>query len=135
MTHPIGSATCSCEREDLFIVLCASGFESSEKVRSALMFAALAGSANYRVILYCIQNAVDVMVKGSIEKNEALRPGVPTLSQRLGEAMEMGIEIQCCTQSMANKKLTEDDLIQGVKGAGAMNLIALATEAKGVLCF
>lgn len=75
------------------------------------------------------------MVKGSIEENEAPRPGIPTLMQRLGEAMEMGIEIQCCTQSMANKRLTEDDLIQGVKGAGAMNLITLATEAKGVLCF
>jgi predicted peroxiredoxin len=135
LNHPLGRDTCSKEREDLFIVLCASGFESSEKVRSALMFAALAASANYRVILYCIQNAVDVMVKGSIEENEAPRPGIPTLLQRLGEAMEMGIEIQCCTQSMANKRLTEDDLIQGVKGAGAMNLIALTTEAKGVLCF
>ncbi len=35
--------------DDVFIVLCASGFE---RVRSALMFATLAASANYRTVLY-----------------------------------------------------------------------------------
>ncbi len=121
--------------QELFIVLCASGFENVERVRSALMFAALAASANYRTILYCIQSAVDVMIKGMIEQNETPRPGLPTISQRLQEAMEMGVEIQCCTQTMANKKVTEDDLIPGVKAAGAMNLISLASKAKGTLSF
>ncbi len=120
---------------DLFIVLCASGFENVARARSALMFASLAVSANYRTILYCIQNAVDIMVKGEIEKYEAPQPGVPTLSQRLNEAMEMGVEIQCCTQTMANKKITETDLIPGIKAAGAMNLIVLTTQAKGTISF
>jgi len=121
--------------QDLFIVLCASGFENVERVRSALMFAALAASANYRTILYCIQNAVDIMIKGMIEKNEIPKPGLPTIAQRLQEAMGMGVEIQCCTQTMANKRVTEDDLLPGVKAAGAMNLISLASEAKGTLSF
>ncbi len=122
-------------RKDYFIVLCASGFENPERVRSALMFATLAASANYRTILYCVQNAVDVMVKGAIEKIESSKPNTPTIAQRLQEAMEMGVEIQCCSQTMANKGLTEKDLIEGATVAGAMNLIALATEAKGTLCF
>jgi predicted peroxiredoxin len=121
--------------EDLFIVLCASGFDNVERVRSALMFATLAASASYRTILYCIQNAVDIMIKGMIEKNEVPKPGLPTIVQRLEEAMEMGVEIQCCTQTMSNKKVTEDDLIPGVKAAGAMSLIALASKAKGTLSF
>lgn len=121
--------------EDLFIVICASGFENIARARSALMFASLAVSANYRTILYCIQSAVDVMVKGEIEKNERPQAGVPTLSQRLSEAMEMGVEIQCCTQTMANKKITEADLIPGIKTAGAMNLIVLTTQAKGTISF
>jgi len=49
--------------------------------------------------------------------------------------MEMGVEIQCCTQIMANKKISADDLIPGVKPAGAMNLIDLATRAKGTISF
>jgi predicted peroxiredoxin len=118
-----------------FIVLCSSGFERSASARSALMFATLAAAANLKTILFCVQNAVDIMVKGSIEKNEKPVPGVPTLAQRLEEALEMGVEIQCCTQTMDNKNIKVDDLLPEVKAAGAMNLIVLATEAQGTLSF
>lgn len=121
--------------EDVFIVLCASGTKNPSRVRSALMFAALAASANYRTILYCIQDAVDVMVRGAPEKLEEPDPSVPSVSQRLDEALSAGVEIQCCTQTMANKRIVEDDLIAGVRPAGAMNLIALTSTAKGTLCF
>ncbi len=121
--------------ENIFIILCASGFDNVERVRSALMFAALAASADYRTILYCIQNAVDIMIKGGLEKNEIPKPGLPTIAQRLHEAMDVGVEIQCCTQTMANKKVSERDLLPGVKTAGAMNLISLSSIAKGTLCF
>jgi len=123
------------EPEKHFIVLCTSGFEKISSARSALMFATLAASASLKTILFCVQNAVDIMVKGSIEKNERPVPGVPTLAQRLQEALEMGVEIQCCTQTMANKKIAEADLLPEVKAAGAMNLIVLATEAHGTLSF
>lgn len=121
--------------QSLYIVLCSSGFESEDRVRSALMFASLAASADFRTILYCIQNAVDVMVKRAIEQHETSRPGMPTIGQRLQEAIEMGVEIQCCTQTMKNKNISPEDLIAGVKPAGAMNLIDLTTRAKGTLSF
>ena len=121
--------------EDLFIILCASGFEQAARARSALMFAALAASANYRTILYCIQNAVDIMVTGAIETYEGKHAEAPSLGQRLGEALELGVEIQCCTQTMANKRISEEDLLPGVKPAGAMSLIALTSTSRGSLCF
>jgi len=121
--------------EDVFIVLCATGFENAARVRSALMFASLAASANYRTILYCIQDAVDLMQRGALEKLREQEPGVPTVAKRLEEALAAGVEIQCCTQTMANKKIVEDDLLPGVKPAGAMNLIALTSTAKGALSF
>jgi len=123
------------DAEKLFIVLCVTGFEKIANARSALMVASLAAAADFKTILFCLQNAVDMMVKGAIEKNEHPEPGVPTLAQRLEEALEMGVEIQCCTQTMANKNISEGDLIPPAKAAGAMNLIALATRAKGTLCF
>jgi len=122
-------------RRKLFIVLYASGFENIHRMRSALMFATLAASADYRVILYCVQTAVDVMVKGAIEEQEKSQPNVPTLRQRLNEAMEMGVEIQCYTQTMANINITEKDPLPGVKPAGAMSLITLTSQAAGSLCF
>ena len=121
--------------EDIFIVLCTAGFENIPSVRSALMFATLAASANYKTILFCVQGAVDIAVKGAIEKNEKPQPGVPTLAQRLSEAIEAGVKIQCCSQTVANKSLSQGDLIPGVEVAGAMSLIALASLAKGTLCF
>ncbi len=123
------------DTQNQFIVVCVSGFEKIANARSALMFASLAAAADLKTILFCIQNAVDIMVKGAIEKNEKPQSGVPTLAQRLQEALEMGVEIQCCTQTMANKKIAEDDLIPEVTAAGAMNLIDLATRAHGTLCF
>ena len=134
MDHALTNPAEECER-DLFIVLCASGFENIARARSALMFASLAASADYRTVLYCIQNAVDIMVKGGIEEQEKPQPGVPTLRQRLDEALEMGVEIQCCTQTMSNKNIQQEDLLAGVKPAGAMSLITLTSQAAGSLCF
>ena len=134
MDHAMTKPAVASER-DLFIVLCASGFENIARTRSALMFAALAASAEYRTVLYCIQNAVDVMVKGAIERGEQPQPGIPNLRQRLDEAREMGVEIQCCTQTMANKNIAEQDLIPGVIAAGAMSLIEMTSRAKGSLSF
>jgi predicted peroxiredoxin len=121
--------------EDVFIILCATGFENVARARSALMFASLAASANYRTILYCIQDAVDLMVKGALEERREPEQGGPTVVRRLREALAAGVEIQCCTQTMANKRIVEEDLFPGVKPAGAMNLIALTSTAKGTLCF
>lgn len=118
-----------------FVVLCAAGFEKIANARSALMFASLAAAADFKTILFCVQNAVDIMVQGAIEKNEKPVPGVPTITQRLEEALEMGVEIQCCTQTMANKNIKEEDLIPAVKAEGAMNLIDIAANAHGTLCF
>jgi predicted peroxiredoxin len=119
----------------LFIILCASGFDNIPRVRSALMFATLAASAEYRTVLYCVQEAVDVMVRGAIAKHDKPQPNAPSLQQRLDEAMEMGVEIQCCTQTMSNKNILEKDLLPGVKPAGAMSLITLTSQAAGSLCF
>jgi len=121
--------------QPLYVVVCASGFENEERVRSALMFASLAASADYQTILYCIQGAAEVMVKGAIAARETPRPGLPSIAQRLKEALEMGVAIQCCTQTMANKGISPADLVDGVTPAGAMSLITLTTRAAGTISF
>lgn len=118
-----------------FVILCASGFESVERVRSALMFSTLAASAEYDVVLYCVQSGVEVMVRGAIWERERPVPGVPTLSQRLKEAMDWGVRIMCCSQSLANKGIKAEDLLEGVEIAGAMTLISIAGDAAGTLSF
>jgi predicted peroxiredoxin len=123
------------DEEKLFVVLCSAGFDNVLRMRSALMYASLAAHSDYRSALYCVQNAVDIMVQGEIEKNETPSPGTPTLTHRLNEALDSGVEILCCSQTLANKKIRGDQLIEGVKIAGAMTLISLTTSSKGTLCF
>jgi len=119
----------------IYIVLCASGFDAPERIRSALMFAALAASAGMNTVLYCVQDAVDVMVKGAIAQKEKSEPGTHKLQERLEEAMDMGVHIQCCTQTMMNKGIGTEDLLEGVEPAGAMALIDLTSKAVGTICF
>ncbi|MBZ0158255.1 MAG: DsrE family protein [Alphaproteobacteria bacterium] len=131
----IFSKCTSGRRPHIFTVLCTSGFDRVPNVHSALMLASLAASADYRAILFCQQGTVDVMVKGAIEKNEKPEPGAPTLSEKLAEAMELGVEVQCCAQTMMSKGITDADLVPGVTVAGAMTLIDLAVMGQGTLCF
>ena len=133
--HEVREKEAGKRAEETFIVLCASGFNNIARARSALMFATLAASADYKTVLFCVQDGVDFLVKGAVEKNEVPKPGVPTLAQRLREAIEMGVEIQSCSQTMQNRKVSAEDLVPGVTVAGAMNLVVLASSAKGTLSF
>lgn len=55
--------------------------------------------------------------------------------KRLSESIGMGVEIQCCSQTMANERLSEKDPLPGIKVTGAMNVIVLASKSCGTLCF
>lgn len=122
-------------QDNVYIVLCASGFDSPQRMRSALMFASLAASAEMYTVLYCVQKAVDVMVAGAVEEKERPEPGSPSMRDRLEEAMALGVHIQCCTQTMKNKGIRPEDLLEGVEPAGAMSLIELTSKATGSICF
>ncbi len=118
-----------------YVVMCASGFDNPQRMRSALMFASLAAAAEMDTVLFCVQSAVDVMVRGAIEKNETPEPGAPTLLERLEESMDLGVSIQCCTQTMNNRGMKTEDLIEGVEPTGAMSLIELSSRSEGTICF
>ncbi len=118
-----------------YVVMCASGFDNPSRMRSALMFASLAAASEMDTVLFCVQRAVDVMVEGAIKENEPPEPGSPTLLERLEEAMGLGVSIQCCTQTMNNRGMKTEDLIEGVEPAGAMSLIDISTRSDGTICF
>jgi predicted peroxiredoxin len=121
--------------EPLFLVVCTSGLNSPATARSALMFATIAATANTRTILYCVQDGVDIVIKGAVDKEPNVKPGMPTLKQRLQEAIEAGIEFQVCSQTFANKGLKEEDLIPEAKITGAATLVTLSLKAEGFLTF
>lgn len=121
--------------DDLFVVVCSSGFDDPKRVRSALMFAMLAASTFQRTVLYCVQDAVELMVRSAKAMREQGAAEGPTIEQRLNEAMQMGVEVQCCSQAMVNRDIKSEDLIEGADQVGGMSLIDLASRANGSLCF
>src|SRR5574341_2347683 len=68
--------------ENLFLVVLRSGLNAPGQVRAALMYASIAAAMNQDVVVYCVQEGADVMVKGAPEK-EQTKPGMPTIAQRL----------------------------------------------------
>jgi hypothetical protein len=74
-------------------------------MRSALMFATLAASADYCAVLYCIQTDMDVMVTGAIEEEEKPQPNVPTLRQRLRWAWRFSVIRKPWSTSTLQKRI------------------------------
>lgn len=118
-----------------FAVQLSTGARDVSKVKSALMFAALAQHSGCDTIVYCVQDGADAVVKGAIREEGSLPPGVPAFEQRLAEAVEAGVRFQLCEQTAKNRKLTNKDLIEGVEIAGGVHLITYALEFDGMLFF
>jgi predicted peroxiredoxin len=118
-----------------FAVQLSTGVRDVGKVKSALMFAALAQYSGCDTVVYCVQDGADAVVKGMIREEGKLPLGVPTFEQRLQEALEAGVKFQVCEQAAKNRNLTKADLIEGTEIAGGVHLIAYALEYDGMLFF
>ncbi len=118
-----------------FAVQLSTGIRDVGKVKSALMFAALAQHSGCDTAVYCVQDGADAVTKGVIKEEGVLPPGVPTFEQRLAEALEAGVKLQLCEQSAKNRNLTKADLIEGVEIAGGIHLVTYSLDYDGMLFF
>ncbi len=116
------------------VFLLKTGFNRPGITRGALMFSAISASMDVETVLYCVQEGADVMVKGAVDKEE-VKPGIPTIKQRLQEAIDAGVDIQVCSATAKLKRITEDDLIEHARITGAATLIDLALESDNVICW
>jgi len=120
--------------EKLFLVVLRSGLDQPGQVRAALMFATLAAAMDQEVVVYCVQNGADAMVKGAADQ-EQVKPGGPSIKQRLAEALEAGVRIEVCEQTAKVRNIRREDLIPGVRLVGGAKLIDYAITARGSLTF
>ncbi|WP_457555602.1 DsrE family protein [Candidatus Pyrohabitans sp.] len=118
--------------ERLVFVL-TTGLNSPGVTRATLMFSAISAAMDVETTLFCVQDGAEIMVRGALDREES-KTGVPTIKQRLEEAIEAGVEILVCEQTIRVKGISEDELIEEAKVSGAATLIDLALEAKNVLC-
>jgi predicted peroxiredoxin len=122
------------EKKRKLVFLLKTGFNKPGITRGALMFSAIAASMGVETVLYCVQEGADIKVKGAVDKEE-VKPGVPTIKQRLQEAIDAGVEIQVCSATAKLKGIKQEDLIEQAKITGAATLIDLALESDNVICW
>ncbi len=128
-------AASSKKQRKKFVVQLSTGARDVGKVKSALMFAALAQYSGCDTVIYCVQDGADAVVKGVIREEGMLPQGIPTFEQRIQEAVEAGVKFQVCEQAAKNRNLTKADLIEGAEIAGGIHLITYALECDGMLFF
>ncbi|MCL5961721.1 MAG: DsrE family protein [Chloroflexi bacterium] len=117
-----------------FTVLLTVGLNSPGVARAALMFATIAAVSDLQTVVYCVQEGADLMVKGVVDREET-KPGMPTLRQRLDEAIAAGVEFQVCEATAVGRGITREDLIEQARIVGGAVLIANTLESAGVLSF
>ncbi|MFQ5944133.1 MAG: DsrE family protein, partial [Anaerolineales bacterium] len=122
------------EQENLFLVVLRSGIDAPGQVRAALMYASLAAAMGQDSVVYCVQQGADVAKKDTPEKDPS-PPGVPTIAQRLAEALDMGVRLEVCEQTASVRKIKPEDLIPEAKLLGGALLIDYAIRARGSLTF
>ena len=74
------------------------------------------------------------MVKGAPEK-EPTKPGIPTIAQRLGEAIDIGVRLEVCEQTADTRGIRAEDLIAEASLIGGASLIDYSIRARGQLTF
>jgi predicted peroxiredoxin len=116
------------------VFLLKTGFNKPGITRGALMFSAISASMNVETVLYCVQEGADIMVRGAVDREE-VKPGVPTIKQRLQEAIDAGVDIQVCSATAKLKGITQEDLIEPARITGAATLIDLALSSGNVICW
>jgi hypothetical protein len=120
--------------ENLFLVLLRTGLNQPGQVRAAFMYASLAAAMGQDTVVYCVQEGADAAKKDVPEKDPSPQTG-PTISQRIGEALEMGVRLEVCEQTASVRGIKAEDLIPAAKLIGGASLIDYAIRARGTLTF
>lgn len=118
-----------------FAVQLSSGMKDVGKIKSAIMFATIAQCSGCDAVVYCVQDGADAVIKGKIQEEGTLPPGIATFEQRLADALAVGVKFQLCQQVAVNRGLKKEDLVEGTQILGGIHLINYALEYDGMLFF
>ena len=76
--------------ENLFLVVLRTGLNQPGQIRAAFMYASLAAAMGQDTVVYCVQEGADA-AKRDVPQKDTSPPGAPTITQRIEEALDMGI--------------------------------------------
>ncbi len=117
------------------LVIQTHGVDTPTRTYSPVYYAIAAAAMEMDVMIWFTMNGTNQLRKGEAEKIE-LKPGSGvTLKTLLDQALDAGVKLSVCQQSMDLWNMKPEDLIDGVKILGATSIIDLALEADHVMYF
>ncbi|MDZ7267499.1 MAG: DsrE family protein [candidate division KSB1 bacterium] len=117
------------------LVIQTHGVETPRRTYSPLFYAMAAAAMEMDVMVWFTMDGTNQLKKGAAEKVQLDPTSDVTLKTMLEQAMESGVKLRVCQQSMALWKMQKEDLIPGVEILGATSIIDLALEADHVMYF
>jgi predicted peroxiredoxin len=117
------------------LVIQTHGVDTPRRTYSPLFYAMAAAAMEMDVMVWFTMDGTNQLKKGAAEKVQLDPTSDVTLKTMLEQAMDAGVKLRVCQQSMALWDMSEDDLIDGVEILGATSIIDLALEADHVMYF
>ncbi|OGK85354.1 MAG: hypothetical protein A2X52_02995 [Candidatus Rokubacteria bacterium GWC2_70_16] len=100
-----------------------------------LFFALTAAAMDLKVAVWFSMEGVTQLRKGAAERIELEAGSGVTLAHWLRQAQEAGVELMACAHAMGVEKMTEADLIDGVRIVGVAGALDRCLEADRVMYF
>jgi hypothetical protein len=118
------------ERKLLIIVTC--GPDSPRRCVTPFQVAAIGAIMEWDVAMYFTIGGARVLKRGVAETVHREHEG-KTVGAWLHEALDLGVKMYVCTDSMEQNDVAPEDLLEGVELAGIATMLAMAEEATIVL--
>ena len=117
------------------LVIQTHGVETPRRTYSPVFYAMAAAAMEMDVLMWFTMDGTKQLKKGAAEKVQLDPASDVTLKTMLEQALESGVKLRVCQQSMALWDMTPGDLIPGVEILGATTIIDLALEADHVMYY
>ena len=117
------------------LIIQTHGVETPRRTYSPLFYAMAAAAMEIDVLMWFTMDGTNQLKKGAAEKVKLDPTSDVTLKTMLEQAIESGVKLRVCQQSMALWDMAPGDLIPGVEILGATTIIDLALEADHVMYY
>jgi hypothetical protein len=114
------------------LIIVTSGPESPRRCVTPFQVAVIGAIMEWDVSMYFTIGGARLLKKGVAETVQREHGG-KTVGEWLHEAVELGVRMYVCTDSMELNDVALDDLLEGVELAGIATMLAMADEARIVL--
>ena len=118
--------------ERTLLIVVTSGPEAPRRCVTPFQVAAIGALMEWDVSMYFTIGGARLLKKGVAETVQR-EVGGKSVGEWLHDAVDLGVKMYVCTDSMELNDVTREDLLDGVELAGIATMLAMADEARIVL--